>query len=240
MAPTAASLPRASTAFSRTCQKLSWVASTRDCSAGPTGWANETCATQPRPKNPWGELSGYDRIALHTVQGIHFNSNAIIPLNVDNRGNLPELDDADVVEVPCVVDKNGVQPTHIGTLPPQPGRRLVVDLDQDHRAVDAVVEHRVRGAVADPAKPGVRYVRLDFRHPQLRMAIRHVVHILGDDLREQLHQYVVDRHVVDGGVAAGVVADLDVAEAVVGEVGLEDLDGDVPGTRVEPAEQREP
>ena len=77
----------------------------------------ESGQRQPRPKNPWGELSGYDRIALHTVQGIHFNSNAIIPLNVDNRGNLPELEDTDVVEVPCVVNGNGARPLHVGRVP---------------------------------------------------------------------------------------------------------------------------
>ena len=38
---------------------------------------------------------------------IHFNQHAIIPLNVENRGNLPELEPADVVEVPCVVNANG-------------------------------------------------------------------------------------------------------------------------------------
>ena len=77
----------------------------------------ESGQSPPRAKNPWGELSGYDRIALHTVHGIHFNTNAIIPLNVDNRGNLPELQDEDVVEVPCVVNANGALPLHVGRAP---------------------------------------------------------------------------------------------------------------------------
>lgn len=77
----------------------------------------EAGRSEPRPRNPWGELSGYDRIALHTVRGIHFNTNAIIPLNVENRGNLPELEDHDVVEVPCVVNTNGALPLHVGAVP---------------------------------------------------------------------------------------------------------------------------
>jgi 6-phospho-beta-glucosidase len=36
---------------------------------------------------------------------------------VDNRGNLPELEDADVVEVPCLVSSNGARPLHVGKVP---------------------------------------------------------------------------------------------------------------------------
>ncbi|MBA3296330.1 MAG: 6-phospho-beta-glucosidase, partial [Acidobacteria bacterium] len=46
----------------------------------------ESGRADPRPKSPWSEVTGYDKIALNTVRAIHFNSNAIIPLNVDNRG----------------------------------------------------------------------------------------------------------------------------------------------------------
>jgi 6-phospho-beta-glucosidase len=92
----------------------------------------ESGQRQPRAKNPWGELSGYDRIALHTVQGIHFGSNAIIPLNVDNRGNLPELQDADVVEVPCVVNANGARALHVGRVP-EAVRALLVQVKHYER-----------------------------------------------------------------------------------------------------------
>src|SRR5437867_4526031 len=50
------------------------------------------------------ELSGYDRIALSVVRAIHFNINAVIPLSVENRGNIPSLMERDVVEVPCLVN----------------------------------------------------------------------------------------------------------------------------------------
>jgi len=59
-------------------------------------------------------LSGYDRIALGVVRAIHFNTHAIIPLSVRNGGNIPELLDGDVVEVPCVVNSNGARPLHVG------------------------------------------------------------------------------------------------------------------------------
>ena len=39
--------------------------------------------------------------------------------NVRNRGLIEGLPDDACVEVPCLVDKNGVQPTRIGAIPPQ-------------------------------------------------------------------------------------------------------------------------
>lgn len=62
-------------------------------------------------------LSGYDRIALGVVRAIHFNTNAIIPLSVENRGAIPSLLDGDVVEVPCVVNANGARPLQVGLVP---------------------------------------------------------------------------------------------------------------------------
>jgi 6-phospho-beta-glucosidase len=56
------------------------------------------------------ELAGYDRIALAVIRAIHFNANAIIPLNVLNRASISILADEDIVEVPCVVNGNGARP----------------------------------------------------------------------------------------------------------------------------------
>ena len=62
-------------------------------------------------------LSGYDKIALGVVRAIHFDANAVIPLSVENRGNIPELRDRDVVEVPCLVNANGARALHVGHVP---------------------------------------------------------------------------------------------------------------------------
>jgi 6-phospho-beta-glucosidase len=63
------------------------------------------------------QVSGYDKIALSVVRAIHFNLDAIVPLSVENRGNIPSLMDRDVVEVPCVVNANGARPLHVGRVP---------------------------------------------------------------------------------------------------------------------------
>jgi 6-phospho-beta-glucosidase len=117
----------------------------------------ESGQKQPRPKNPWGELSGYDRIALHTVQGIHFDSNAVIPLNVDNRGNLPELEDTDVVEVPCIVNGNGARPLHVGRVPDAVRDLLITVKRYERLTVEAALTrdaHLAREALfANPLVP---------------------------------------------------------------------------------------
>jgi 6-phospho-beta-glucosidase len=76
----------------------------------------EAGGSQPIARSP-ATLTGYDKIALDVVRAIHGDSNAIIPLNVRNRGALRDLDDADVVEVPCVVNANGARPLAVGVLP---------------------------------------------------------------------------------------------------------------------------
>ena len=77
----------------------------------------ESGATRPIARSPWAELTGYDKIALSVLRAIHFNSNAIIPLNVSNAGSLVDLEDDDVVEVPCVVNANGATSLAAGRAP---------------------------------------------------------------------------------------------------------------------------
>jgi 6-phospho-beta-glucosidase len=79
----------------------------------------ESGAPAPRKANPWTGVTGYDKIALDVMRGIRMNSGAIIPLNVSNRGNIPELEPTDVVEIPCVVTANGALPLHVGAVPDQ-------------------------------------------------------------------------------------------------------------------------
>jgi 6-phospho-beta-glucosidase len=84
----------------------------------------ETGETEPRVKPDWAELSGYDRIALMTMRAIVHNQGAIIPLDVANYGTLPFLDNDDIVEVPCRVDKDGPRPQVVGPIPEHP-RELI-------------------------------------------------------------------------------------------------------------------
>lgn len=102
----------------------------------------------PAAPAPWADLTGYDKIALATIDAIVRHTNAIIPLNVLNRGNIPELAPDDVIEVPCAVNANGPQPLHVGALPGTV-RDLVVQVKAFERATIAAVRAGTREALTD-------------------------------------------------------------------------------------------
>ena len=93
----------------------------------------ETGQTTPRIKPDWAELSGYDKIALMTMRAIVHNQGAIIPLDVANYGTFPFLDNDDIVEVPCRVDKDGPRPQIVGPIPDHP-RGLIEAVKKYERA----------------------------------------------------------------------------------------------------------
>ena len=97
---------------------------------------------------PWAHLTGYDKIALNTIQAMVRHSNAVIPLNVVNHGNIPDLADDDVIEAPCVVNANGPYAMHVGALPPQV-RDLVIGVKAFERATIAAVRGGSRAALVE-------------------------------------------------------------------------------------------
>ena len=57
---------------------------------------------------------------------------------------------------------------------------LVVELDEDDRAVDTVVENRVVAGAAHPGKVGLVEVMLDLLHADGGVAVVHVADVLAD------------------------------------------------------------
>jgi 6-phospho-beta-glucosidase len=111
----------------------------------------------------FGELTGYDKIALATMRAIYFNLGIVLPLNVPNRGNLPELADEDIVEIPCRVDRNGAHPLHVGRIPEQV-RQLVLRVKEYERRTLAAASTRAESeAVAalscNPLVPSAKLAR---------------------------------------------------------------------------------
>ncbi len=74
--------------------------------------------------------------------------------NVPNRGLIDNLPDGCCVEVPVLVDKSGLQPTHIGTLPPQLAALMQTNLNVQSLVVEAALtqkrEHIYHAAMLDP------------------------------------------------------------------------------------------
>jgi 6-phospho-beta-glucosidase len=103
--------------------------------AGAAGSTTRSSASRATPVS----LSGYDKIALHVIRGIHFDANAIIPLNVRNRGTLEGLEDEDIVEVPCVVNANGAHPLSVPGIPDHVRELLVRVKEYERLTIDAAI-----------------------------------------------------------------------------------------------------
>ena len=60
-----------------------------------------------------------DEYGAYILEAMESGVPAVINGNVPNRGLITNLPEGSCVEVPCLVDSNGIQPTTIGSLPPQ-------------------------------------------------------------------------------------------------------------------------
>jgi alpha-galactosidase len=78
----------------------------------------------------------------------------IIYGNVPNRGLIDNLPSDCIVEVPCVVDQNGVQPTRIGALPPHLTALMQTSISVQTLAVEAALtqerKYIYHAAMLDP------------------------------------------------------------------------------------------
>jgi alpha-galactosidase len=74
--------------------------------------------------------------------------------NVPNRGLISNLPEGCCVEVPCLVDRNGIQPTAIGALPPQLAALMQSNVNVQGLTVEAALtgrrDHIYHAAMMDP------------------------------------------------------------------------------------------
>ena len=74
--------------------------------------------------------------------------------NVANHGLIENLPQECCVEIPCLVDKNGIQPIHVGKLPPQLAGIMQTNVNVQGLVVEAALtgkrEHIYHAAMLDP------------------------------------------------------------------------------------------
>lgn len=79
---------------------------------------------------------------------------SVIYGNVANHDLIDNLPTGCTVEVPCLIDKNGVQPTKIGALPPQLAAMMMTNVNVQSLTVEAALtckrEHIYHAAMLDP------------------------------------------------------------------------------------------
>ncbi|KMW59564.1 Alpha-galactosidase [Candidatus Rhodobacter oscarellae] len=92
--------------------------------------------------------------ASDIVESVWTGKPSVIYGNVRNNGLIPQLPDACAVELPCLVDRNGVQPTKVDTLPPQCVALMRTNINVQELTVAALMEekreHLYHAAMLDP------------------------------------------------------------------------------------------
>ena len=95
--------------------------------------------------------SEYGSFIIHSMET---DTKRVIHGNVLNTGLITNLPDRCCVEVPCLVDKNGIQPTVIGDLPPHLAAVIRTNVNVQELTVEAALtgkrEHIYHAAMLDP------------------------------------------------------------------------------------------
>jgi alpha-galactosidase len=95
-----------------------------------------------------------DEYGAAVIHAIETNNPTVIHGNVTNDGLIDNLPHGCCVEVPCLVDANGIQPTRIGKLPPQLAALIRTNVNVQELTVEAVLngqrEHVYHAAMLDP------------------------------------------------------------------------------------------
>ncbi len=97
------------------------------------------------------ESSEYGSGIIHSMET---GQPRVVYGNVPNRGLITNLPDGCCVEVPCLVDSNGIQPTRIGDLPPQLAGLIQTNVNVQSLTVEAALtgdrQHVYHAAMLDP------------------------------------------------------------------------------------------
>jgi alpha-galactosidase len=92
--------------------------------------------------------------AATIIRSIETGKPRVIYGNVANDGLIDDLPTGCTVEVPCLVDGNGVQPTAIGALPPQLAALIRTNVNVQELTVEAALtgrrDHVYQAAMLDP------------------------------------------------------------------------------------------
>ncbi len=123
----------------------------RRCVAQIEDWEAERKRLEDGPSLKVGPSGEY---AATIIRSIETGRPRTIYGNVANVGLIDDLPSGCTVEVPCLVDGNGVQPTRIGALPPQLAALIRTNVNVQELTVEAALtgrlEHVYHAAMLDP------------------------------------------------------------------------------------------
>ena len=95
-----------------------------------------------------------DEYGAYIIHSLESGQPRVVYGNVSNEGLIENLPRGCCVEVPCLVDANGIQPTQIGNLPPQLAGLMITNINVQNLTVEAALtgkrEHIYHAAMLDP------------------------------------------------------------------------------------------
>jgi alpha-galactosidase len=98
-----------------------------------------------------GHSGEYGTLIIHSMET---GQPRVVYGNVPNHGLIDNLPTGCSVEVPCLIDRQGVQPTAVGTLPPQLAALMQTNINVQSLTVEAALtgkrEHIYHAALLDP------------------------------------------------------------------------------------------
>lgn len=108
----------------------------------------ELVTDKPLEHQRTGEYASYIMEAMETGKLVKIGGNVL------NRGTITNLPADACVEVPCLVDRNGVQPCYVGALPPQLAAVNMTNINVQEMTIQAALtgkrEHIYQAALLDP------------------------------------------------------------------------------------------
>jgi alpha-galactosidase len=106
---------------------------------------------EDKPIEVRGKSHEYGSLIIHSMET---NTPRIIYGNVLNNGLITNLPPNTCVEVPCLVDNNGIQPTVVGDLPPQVEAVVQTNVNVQNLTIEACLtrkkEYVYHAAMFDP------------------------------------------------------------------------------------------
>ena len=107
-----------------------------------------------RSLNEMDELTLSGEYGALIVHSIETGKARVVYANVPNEGLIDNLPQGSIVEVPCLVDKNGLQPTRIGALPIHLAALMQTNINVQALTVEAALtgkrDHIYHAAMLDP------------------------------------------------------------------------------------------
>ena len=149
------------------------------CVEQQADWAKQAAELDKQAEIP---VEKSHEFAAEIMNAVVTNSPYVIYGNLPNTGQTPQLPKGAAVEVPCLVDRNGVQPSVVSNIPPQLVALMRTQINVQELVVRALldeeVEHIYHAAMMDPHTAA----ELDLR--QIRSMVDDLLVAHGDWLPE--------------------------------------------------------